>query len=54
VSALSQKKRGFSTIVETAYGKPFPDCGVCVKECPVVALDWKIKEQIFQSGQNPL
>ncbi|MHB9139465.1 MAG: FAD-dependent oxidoreductase, partial [Victivallaceae bacterium] len=45
---LSQKKRGFSTIVETAYGKPLPyscsDCGECVKECPVGALDWKIKE----------
>lgn len=45
---LSQKKRGFSTIVETAYGRPFPDscsgCGACVKECPVGALAWKIKE----------
>ena len=45
---LSQKKRGFSTIVETAYGNPLPDscssCGACVKECPVGALDWKIKE----------
>jgi formate dehydrogenase major subunit len=45
---LSQKKRGFSTIVETAYGRPLPDscsaCGECVKECPVGALDWKIKE----------
>ncbi len=45
---LSQKKRGFSTIVETAYGNVLPnscsDCGACVKECPVGALDWKIKE----------
>ena len=45
---LSQKKRGFSTIVETAYGKVLPDscssCGACVKECPVGALVWKIKE----------
>jgi formate dehydrogenase major subunit len=45
---LSQKKRGFSTLVETAYGRPLPesckDCGACIEECPVGALSWKIKE----------
>ncbi|MDD5697501.1 MAG: FAD-dependent oxidoreductase [Victivallaceae bacterium] len=45
---LSLKKRGFSTKVETAFGKVLPlsckDCGACVRECPVGALDWKIKE----------
>jgi NADPH-dependent glutamate synthase beta subunit-like oxidoreductase/NAD-dependent dihydropyrimidine dehydrogenase PreA subunit len=45
---LSLKQRGFSTKVETAFGVVLPlsctDCGACIKECPVGALDWKIKE----------
>ena len=45
---LSLKQRGFSTKVETAFGKVLPlsckECGACIKECPVGALDWKIKE----------
>ncbi|MCP3968551.1 MAG: FAD-dependent oxidoreductase [Lentisphaerae bacterium] len=45
---LSAKLRGFSTKVETAFGQQLPisckDCGKCISECPVGALDWKIKE----------
>ncbi len=44
---LSAKKRGFSTEVSAAFGKPLPvsctECGQCIEECPVGALDWKIK-----------
>ncbi len=44
---LSLKQRGFSTKVETSFGKVLPlsctDCGACIEECPVGALDWKIK-----------
>ncbi len=44
---LSQKQRGFVTSVGTAFGEPLPDscreCGACIEECPVGALDWKIK-----------
>jgi formate dehydrogenase major subunit len=44
---LSLKQRGFSAKVETAFGKVLPlsckDCGACIEECPVGALDWKIK-----------
>lgn len=46
-SLLSQKNRGFATKVETAFGRVLPDscseCGACVEECPVGALDWKNK-----------
>ena len=46
---LSQKQRGFSTKVETAFGKPLPlsctECGACIEECPVGALAWKLKEE---------
>lgn len=45
---LSLKQRGFSTKVETAFGQVLPlsckECGACIEECPVGALDWKIKE----------
>jgi len=45
---LSQKNRGFATRVEPLFGRTLPDscakCGECIKECPVGALDWKIKE----------
>jgi formate dehydrogenase major subunit len=45
---LSHKNRGFSTIVAPGLGNPLPDsckdCGKCVEECPVGALDWKEKE----------
>jgi predicted molibdopterin-dependent oxidoreductase YjgC len=47
-SLLSQQKRGFQTIVASAYGNVLPvsckECGACISECPVGALDWKIKE----------
>lgn len=45
---LSQKNRGFATKVEALFGRTLPDscaqCGECVKECPVGALDWKVKK----------
>lgn len=45
---LALMKRGFNTQVQTAYGKALPsycvDCGACVNECPVGALDWKHKK----------
>lgn len=45
---LGMKQRGFGTKVETAFGKVLPvscsECGACIEECPVGALDWKIKE----------
>ena len=45
---LSAMKRGFSTVVQTAFDEGLPsycaDCGACVKECPTGALDWKIKK----------
>ena len=45
---LSLKNRGFYSKVETAFGKPLPlyckDCGACIEECPVGALDWKNKK----------
>ena len=47
-SLLSQKNRGFATRVEPLFGRTLPDscakCGECIKECPVGALDWRIKE----------
>lgn len=45
---LSLKNRGFSAKVETAFSKELPlecsDCGACIVECPVGALDWRDKE----------
>jgi NADPH-dependent glutamate synthase beta subunit-like oxidoreductase/ferredoxin len=45
---LSLKQRGFSAKVEAAFGQPLPDscseCGECIEQCPVGALDWKIKK----------
>ena len=47
---LSQKQRGFSTKVETAFGTPLPnsctECGACIEECPVGALAWKLKDDV--------
>ncbi|MDD3118442.1 MAG: FAD-dependent oxidoreductase [Victivallales bacterium] len=44
---LSQKYRGFATKVEGLFGRTLPDscaeCGACVEECPVGALDWRFK-----------
>lgn len=44
---LSLKNRGFYTNMSTAFDKVLPvscsDCGKCVEECPVGALDWRIK-----------
>ncbi|MCF7790955.1 MAG: FAD-dependent oxidoreductase [Victivallales bacterium] len=46
-SLLSQKQRGYKTIVDTAFGRVLPescsDCGKCIEECPVGALQWKEK-----------
>ncbi|WP_176013660.1 FAD-dependent oxidoreductase [Victivallis sp. Marseille-Q1083] len=45
---LSPKKRGFFTAVGTAFEQGLPqscaECGACINECPVGALDWKIKQ----------
>jgi formate dehydrogenase major subunit len=45
---LGFKKRGFSTEVGPAFGLALPDscgeCMACVEECPVGALDRKIKK----------
>lgn len=45
---LSQKNRGFATSVEPLFGNVLPDscaeCGACIEECPVGALDWRIKK----------
>ena len=44
---LAMMQRGFATRIGTAFGKELPlackDCGKCIEECPVGALDWKIK-----------
>ena len=45
---LAQKNRGFASRVEPLFGQTLPDsctqCGACVRECPVGALDWRNKE----------
>ena len=45
---LAVMQRGFAAKIGTAFGKGLPlsckDCGKCIRECPVGALDWKIKE----------
>jgi len=39
--------RGYNTTISTAFNNPLPfsckDCGECVDNCPVGALDWKNK-----------
>jgi len=44
---LAFKSRGFHTSVGTAFDQGLPvickDCGKCIGECPVGALDWKSK-----------
>lgn len=44
---LAYKSRGFHTTVGTAFDAGLPvickDCGKCIGECPVGALDWKVK-----------
>ncbi|MBO8153017.1 MAG: FAD-dependent oxidoreductase [Candidatus Marinimicrobia bacterium] len=46
-SLLGFVNRGYSTTISTAFKEPLPlsckDCGKCIEECPVGALDWKIK-----------
>lgn len=46
---LSLKYRGFSATVGTAFDKALPlecsECGACIVECPVGALDWKDKDR---------
>ncbi len=45
---LSQKKRGFYTVIGTAFEQGFPsscaDCGECVNACPTGALGWRNKK----------
>jgi len=45
---LAVKNRGFATTVGTAFNQTLPvvckDCGACIGECPVGALDWKEKK----------
>ena len=45
---LARKMRGFDTTIGTVGNVPLPlsckECGACIKECPVGALDWKLKE----------
>ena len=47
-SLLALMKRGFNTMVQTAFSRELPsyckDCGACINECPVGALDWKQKK----------
>ena len=47
-SLLSQKKRGFYTVIGTAFEQGFPsscaDCGECVNACPTGALGWRNKK----------
>ena len=45
---LAPMHRGFETVVGTAFNTGLPlsckECGACIEECPVGALDWRIKE----------
>ena len=45
---LAPMKRGFQTVVGTAFNEGLPlsckDCGACIEECPVGALDWRFKK----------
>ena len=45
---LAAMQRGFATRIGTAFGSVLPlactDCGKCIEECPVGALDWKNKK----------
>lgn len=45
---LGMMKRGFQTKIGTAFDQGLPlsckECGACVEECPVGALDWKTKK----------
>ena len=45
---LAFMKRGFNTSVGTSFNQGFPsyckDCGACINECPVGALDWREKK----------
>lgn len=47
LSLLGFRERGFNTNLATAFNEPLPlsckDCGKCIEECPVGALDWKNK-----------
>lgn len=47
-NVLALMKRGFVTSTGTAFDKGLPsycsECGACIEECPVGALDWKNKE----------
>ena len=44
---LALMRRGFTTEMRTAFDQGLPsyckDCGACIAECPVGALDWKKK-----------
>ena len=48
-SLLGFRERGFETNINTAFGEQLPlsctDCGECIVECPVGALDWRNKEK---------
>lgn len=51
---LGFKSRGFSTHIDTAFSSPLPvqvcrDCGKCIQECPVGALDYKSKGEFFKA-----
>lgn len=49
-SLLGFKGRGYETLVGTAFNTELPysctSCGACLAECPVGALDWKVKRGV--------